>query len=207
MTRRITADLHQDFLIKLKTHLLPRVLELHKVNTEVGSKNELYLNNDRIYQHQVMTIHYTTYDIRRRRDIIHPGPKHTAHRDIMGLLAPEDQTSESRFWFAHVLGIYHANVIYAGEGSADHIPRRLDFLWIRYYSRSGRRAPHSLDQLKFPPVSEAESFGFVNPASVLRCCHIIPAFHKGRRLAVPAGGLVSACARNDRDWNAYYMNR
>jgi hypothetical protein len=50
--------------MKLKAHLLPRILELHSAATEVGSMNEVYLNNDRIYQHQVMTIHYTTYDVR-----------------------------------------------------------------------------------------------------------------------------------------------
>ena len=75
-----------------------------------------------------MSIHYTTYDVRRRRDIIHPG-KHVAHRNVMGLLMPEEQTRSSRFWFAYVLGIYHTNVIYSGEGVDHNIsPQRLDFL-------------------------------------------------------------------------------
>jgi hypothetical protein len=191
--------------MKLKAHLLSRILDFHPaVVAEKASVNSLYLQNDRIYQHQLMTIHYTTYDVRRRRNVIHTG-RHIAHRDIMGLLVLEEQTESSRFWFAHVLGIYHANVIYSGGGSSDFTtPRRVDFLWVRYYSRSGQQSsPRSLDQLRFPPVSEADSFDFVDPASVLRCCHIIPAFHKGRR---PTPQEPSIC-RHDRDWNGYYVNR
>jgi hypothetical protein len=204
----MTIQSTQGFLMKLKAHLLARILELDPaVIAERASVNSLFLKNDRIYEHQLMTIHYTTYDVRRGRDIIHTG-KHTAHRDIMGLLVPEEQTETNRFWFAHVLGIYHVNVIYTGEGSSDRFTtsRRLDFLWVRYYSQLGQRSsPRSLDQLKFPPISESESFGFVDPASVLRCCHIIPAFYKGRRRILPA--QVPSICRNDRDWNVYYVNR
>jgi hypothetical protein len=146
-----------------------------------------------------MTVHYTTYDVRRRRDIIHPG-KTTAHCDIMGLLAPGGQ-----FFFAHVLGIYHANVIYIGAGASDYNPRHLDFLWVRYYSLLGRPSSSSLDILEFPAVNEAESFGFIDPSCVLRCCHIIPSFSRGQRAATRVA--ISPSARNDRDWNQYFVNR
>jgi hypothetical protein len=39
-----------------------------------------------------------------------------------------DAETEGRFCYAHVLGIFHANVMYLGEGTKDFAPRRLDFL-------------------------------------------------------------------------------
>jgi hypothetical protein len=172
-----------------------------------ASHNAVFLKNDRIFEHQLMSIHYTTYDVRRRRDIIHPGST-TAHRDIMGLLTPDEQTDTDRFWFAHVLGIFHANVIYTGDGASDYDSRRLDFLWVRYYSKHRTRSlsRSSLKMLEFPPVSETESFGFINPSTVLRCCHIIPAFSMGRR-KVRLGSPLSICAKSTEDWAAYYINR
>jgi hypothetical protein len=198
----------------LKRHLLPRILDLHSACTteshERASVNNVFLNNDRIYRHQIMSIHYTSYDVWRRREIIHTGPgKTTAYCDIMGLLATDDNLDDSdvsRFWFAHVLGIFHVNVIYTGDGSSDLSPRRLDFLWVRYYSSYGRTNPCSLDRLKFPPVAEKESFGFLDPGCVLRCCHIIPAFHIGKRNITAREG-ISGTARNHEDWKLYYINR
>jgi hypothetical protein len=150
-----------------------------------------------------MEFYYTTYDVRRKRDIIHPG-SNMSHRDIMGLLDPDEQDGNSRFWYAHVLGIFHANIIYTGEGALDHIPRRLDFLWVRYYThlRSSSDS-ESLQMLSLPSVTVHESFGFVDPSLVLRCCHVIPAFYKGRRTSRAASGF----ARSEKDWNAYFLNR
>jgi hypothetical protein len=176
-----------------------------------ASRDDVFLKNDRIYEHQVMTINYTTSDVRRQRDIIHPG-SNSSHRDIMGLLSPDDQTETNRFWFARVLGIFHANVIYAGAGTSDYNPRRLDFLWIRYYSKHPTPSPSSslssfrLEMLEFPPVSETSSFGFIDPSSVLRCCHIIPAFFMGRH-RLQLGSPFSACANSAGDWEAYFINK
>jgi hypothetical protein len=199
----------KSFVAKLKDHLLLRVLLLHpNSNSMTATGSDIFLNNDRLYQHQILTIHYTTYDVRRRRDIIHPGPT-SSHRDIMGVLPPDEQTETSRFWFAHVLGIFHTNVIYSGEGASDYNPRRLDFLWVRYYVpvASTSSSPSSLDMLSFPPVHVEQSFGFVDPATVLRCCHIIPAFFKGPRPKTVRPGHVSAYAKSNRDWNAYFINQ
>jgi hypothetical protein len=122
----------------------------------------------------------------------------------MGLLDPNEQDGNFRFWYAHVLGIFHANIIYTGEGVLDHIPRRLDFLWVRYYTHLRNSTDsESLPMLSFPSVTVNESFGFVDPSLVLRCCHVIPAFYKGRRTSRVASGF----ARSEKDWNAYFLNR
>jgi hypothetical protein len=171
-------------------------------NPDNATPNSAVIVGNRIYAHQVMAIHYTTYDVRRNRDIIHPG-KTMSQRDIMGLLPIQEQEDGRRFWYAHVLGIYHANVAFIGQGAADYQSRRLDFLWVRFYSHDGRDFPHSMDRLSFPTVQDDESFGFVDPIKVIRCCHIIPDFSSGKRSTL----CQSAHARDDRDWNGYFLNR
>jgi hypothetical protein len=44
-----------------------------------------------------------------------------------------DTDSDHPFLYAHVLGIYHANVIYTGSDTRDYTLRRLDFLWVRWF--------------------------------------------------------------------------
>ncbi|KAK0502590.1 hypothetical protein EDD18DRAFT_1065384, partial [Armillaria luteobubalina] len=71
-----------------------------------------------IYSHTTTTFNYMTYDIWQDQDTINVG-KHSEHCDIM-VLSNEDTTDEDSnpahpFWYAQVLGIYHANVFYSVE--------------------------------------------------------------------------------------------
>lgn len=158
-----------------------------------------------MYKHNIMRINYTTYDVRRGDDVIHPG---TSHHNIM-VLNPRGPSSEHPFWYARVLGIYHINVVYTGMGTADYHPRRLEFLWVRWYEQVHDLATGwmagSLDQVRFPPMDHEDSFGFVDPADVLRSCHIIPAFACGRLHSDNKG--ISKCAQDSTDWQTYYVNR
>jgi hypothetical protein len=158
----------QDFLPKLKDHILPRIrallqqeaisldreplsstsnvpeagLSARESGLDGKERDFVFFKDDRMYKHQLIRINYTTYDVRRSQDVINPN---TSHRDIM-LLANFDDTeaepspdSEShRFLYARVLGIYHVNVIYTGPGMLDYRPRRLDFLWVRNFQYVGR---------------------------------------------------------------------
>jgi hypothetical protein len=183
--------------------MLSRTLLLHpESDPDIATLNSVVILKNRIYEHKVMAINYTSYDVRRNREIIHPG-KTTSHRDIMGILPISEQESDRRFWYAYVLGIYHANVVFLGRGPADRQPHRLEFLWVRFYSHEGRDSTHSLDRLSFPDVEDIDSFGFVDPAKIIRCCHIIPDFSRGK----PSLPRQSLHARNDRDWKSYFVNR
>ncbi|KAI9068226.1 hypothetical protein FKP32DRAFT_1562162 [Trametes sanguinea] len=120
------------------------------------------------------------------------------------------------YWYAQVLGIYHVNVledITASSGSRPQ-PRRFDFLHIRWFGRdpdweSGWAAKR-LERIGFVPESDEGAFDFLDPADVIRGCHLIPAFAEGRTrsllgrsmLARPASG-----ANDDSDWERYYVNR
>ena len=62
-----------------------------------------------------------------------------------------------------------------------------------------------LDTVKFLPMADQDAFGFVDPADVLRGCHIIPSFTDGQ--LHPDGVAMSHCAGDSDDWKRYYVNR
>ena len=167
-----------------------------------ADSSQVVLKDERIYRHNLFRLNYTTYDVRRAQETVNP---RTDHRDIMLL---SRQPSIHPFCYARVLGIYHANVIYIGPGLRDYQSRRIEFLWVRWYEVLDRPTgwDHTaLDSVKFPPMAEADAFGFIDPADVIRCCHIIPAFMDGQ---VHQDGIaLSRNARDGTDWKRYYVNR
>ena len=171
--------------------------------------NSVFLKNDCIYHHKLIRFHFTTYDVQRGTDIVNPG---TSRHDIM-LLADNGEGSiissnPHHFLYARVLSGYHVNVIYTGPNMRDFEAHCFDFLWVRWFqvvnpSSSGWRNS-KLDSVRFPPMNENCSFGFVDPKDVLRGCHILPAFAKGKR---QEGGIgISRCAKDGKDYNQYYVN-
>jgi hypothetical protein len=214
----------QNFYSKLRQHLLPRIQErlrqeaasLPEVSGPRGASavrpphapdihdyNCVLLKKDTIYHHKVTRFHFTTYDVRRDTDSINPG---TARCNIM-LLA--DATDPHHFLYAWVIGAYHANVIYTGSGMLDYEARRLDFLWVRWFEvvdpTSSGWSSSKLDLVRFLPMNREDAFGFVDPNDVLRGCHILPAFAKGKRHVDGIG--VSRCAKDGKDYHRYYVGR
>lgn len=185
----------------LKEHLLPRVQELLQINEEIPVSHNLpiFFKSERMYSHKIVRFNYTTYDIRRAQDVVNPG---SSHCNVM-LLSPA--TSTHPYLYARVLGIYHANVVYTGPGSLDYTPHRMDFLWVRWYDYREGENEARLGQLSFPPITSERAFGFVDPANVVRGCHIIPRFSQGKRH--PSGVGFSKLARDSRDWVTYYISR
>ena len=54
-------------------------------------------------------------------------------------------------------------------------------------------------------MDNKDAFDFVDPANVLRGCHIIPSFADGRLHA--DGVAMSRWANDSDDWKWYYINR
>jgi hypothetical protein len=198
----------QNFVPKLKSHLLRRI---NLPGDSLGSINEhdintIIIKDDRMYRHNIARFNYTTYDVRRAQDVINP---RTSHCNVM-VLCPDTgiQDEGHRYMYAKVLGIYHVNVIFIGNGMVDYTPLRMEFLWIRWYEPIDQRSTwetSTLDRLTFPPLAHEQSFDFLDPADVLRGCHIIPRFSSCKK---HVGGLgVSASAGDKDDWNEYYVNR
>lgn len=193
---------------------MPLSAELIISNFSANS-SQVFFKHERLYKHRLLQVNYTTYDVQRDQDTVNPG---TSHCNIM-LLSKMDQnhlTNSSKphhFLYAHVLGIYHVNAIYIGPGMVDYNPQHLDFLWVRWYQHSSQELPRNppgwnlsghMDEVYFPPMSNQDAFGFVDPADVLRSCHIIPRFAKGRRYLDGIG--LSKCAKDSLDWNYYYVS-
>lgn len=187
-----------------------------------------------MYTHNILRINYTTYDVRRAQNTINPK---TSHCDALFLAENGDDLDEfdtHPFLYGRILGIYHVNVVYNGPGMLDYRPRRVEFLWVRWFEHvkpAGSWASYTLDSLQFPPMASKGAFSFVDPANVVRGCHIIPRFSKGVRYAnhpslvkgrrrpwvnhgLPLGSTghqlprgISTRAGDSNDWMMYYANR
>jgi hypothetical protein len=92
----------------------------------VANWQAVLFKHDHMYGHGIMRINFTTYDVHRNDDIIHSGTH--AQSNVMVLNPHYSDPLHSGtdnhhlFWYAHILGVYHANVIYIGEGNTDYSP-------------------------------------------------------------------------------------
>jgi len=201
---------------KLKNHLLPRLQDLLKYEAPAQNAataggndpedyNHVFIKKDVMYRHKIAHINYTTYDVRRAQDVIHVD---TLRCNVMVFNNPEDD-DENPFSYARVIGIFHVNAILAGpEGIVDHRPRRLEFLWVRWYrcvSAMHTWETGKLDRIHFPPITDEDAFGFLDPRDILRASHITPIFALGQ---VHVDGIgLSKIAKDYQDWRFYYITR
>jgi hypothetical protein len=200
----------QNFLLKLRRHLLGRIINgteaLHAQTNHNADK--VLFKHDRMYPHNLLHINYTTYDVQRSQDIVNAS---TSHCNVMVLADQSDDPNADvhPFCYARVIGVYHVNVVYVGPGMLDYQPRRMEFLWVRWYQAFGATNPGwrgcRLDCIHFQPVTDEDAFGFIDPSDVLRGCHVCPSFARGK--VHPDGRGLSRCARDSLDWAAYYVNR
>ncbi|KAH7904408.1 hypothetical protein BJ138DRAFT_1138545 [Hygrophoropsis aurantiaca] len=203
----------REFVPQLKKHLLPRIRAIlqseiaesqgpttYDGHAQVSSEDNwhfVFFKNKQMYEHKLMRINYTTYDVQRAQDV------GTASND------PEDCVNHHPFLYAQLLGIFHANVIYTGPGTPNYNPHHVGFLWVRWYKviddiATGWDA-RTLDRVCFLPMANEDAFGFLDPKDVLRSCHLIPAFASGKRHADGVG--LSRCVSDSDDWRCYYVNR
>ena len=101
------------------------------------------------------------------------------------LHSPANEEGAEPYWYARVLGVYHANIWVENLAipGARNI-RHMDFLWVHWFGeepgyRSGfHRA--CLPKIGFVESTDEFAFSFVDSANVVRGCHLIPAFNTGR---------------------------
>jgi hypothetical protein len=127
------------------------------------------------------------------------------------VLSPETGCQAHPFWYARVLGVFHARILHTGPLATNRSIQHMEFLWVRWFGvvpryRYGHRAAR-LPKIGFVPDSDPLAFGFLDPSLVLRGCHLIPAFNDGRTsdlLTVPC--TVAHPPDEDDDWAAFYVN-
>ena len=97
------------------------------------------------------------------------------------VLASNPEEEPHPYWYGRVVGIFHVNARYDGTPSRKG---RLDVLWVRWFEsdtnyKSGWKHKR-LPRLKFRDASSPDAFGFVDPESVIRGGHLLPAFIHGK---------------------------
>ena len=152
-----------------------------------------------------MRVNFTTYDVQQDEDVIHiPFDK----RDVL-VHNPQEQ-GPYPWAFARVLGIYHTTV----RTRAHPEPQTYHFLWVRWFKHHRYMLSFAktrrLDRVSFVPHDspEEEPFGFIDPAAVIRACHLIPDFDSGRTHdLMPSPSIFQD---GDGDWKrfcvAQYVN-
>jgi len=195
----------QNFLPRLKSYFL-----LKKSGSAIPGEDpkfsdtelaQVIIKDNLIFPHATVAFNYTTYDVRRDRDTVNIN---SGRQDVM-LPSFEDDSRTHPYWYARVLGIYHANIFY---GQARK-PERVDFLFVRWFGQdvewNSGPANLRLGRVGFVPSGDIDAFGFLDPTLVIRACHLIPAFALGRNLRL----LGRSTARDSLvgDWENYYVNR
>ena len=178
--------------VKLKAHILPWISEIHVPQETANASgpqvdipqtsatdyrtfddqsllhelNNVVFKGNRIYQHPLLRLNYTAYDLQRETEMVNPK---TDHCNIM-LLSQADGPETHPFCYARVLGIYHANIIYTGPNSRDYQSQRIEFLWVRWFKVLDQLSGWeqlALDIARFVPMVSTDAFSFMDPADIL----------------------------------------
>ncbi|KAG8925113.1 hypothetical protein FRC00_004326 [Tulasnella sp. 408] len=193
----------KDFWERLRDFFISQLRGVRYDGEDTTYSNEerhrLHIKDDTLYEHSHLRINYTTYDVRRAQDSI---SLRTSRRDVM--VPANDAKLDHPFWYARVLGIYHAFVSEERDGG----PRewsRVDVLWVRWFGLqggAGSRSKRRLPKAGFVPLEDDGAFGFVHPEEVIRASHIIPAFADGIEQETIGHSFVQD---DGGDHNYYYI--
>ena len=206
----ITDAFVQDFIPRLKDHLLARLLDHTYEGDEIdftdSERETVTLVNNRIYRHKVLRINYTTYDLRRAQDSLNP----RNHADVMVLSHEDEDGDPHPYWYARILGVFHAQVRHIGPRSKSTAVHRMDFLWVRWFGRdldykAGWKAKR-LHRLGFIDSEDPGAFGFLDPNEVIRGVHLIPVFAYGRISSILPPSIARQPRESNQDWVFYYIN-
>lgn len=205
----------QNFINRLKNHLLNRILGSAYDGDErdftPSERNHVIIKNHSIYNHQVIQVNYTTYDIRRAQDFINL----TTGNSFFMVLGSENEAHKEPhpYWYGRIIGIYHAEVIYTGPESRSFEPQIMEFLWVRWMGRDPNTNYHAgwtarqLPRIGFVYYEDEAAFGFLNPSLILRAVHLIPCFSSGRtKELLPQRSLCRLPNEKDEDWDMFYVN-
>ncbi|KIL62599.1 hypothetical protein M378DRAFT_12683 [Amanita muscaria Koide BX008] len=200
------------FIPKLQDHILGRLMERqftgddHPDFTDTD-RNTVRIAGNKLYIGHECRVNYTTYDIRRQSDVVNPH----SHPDVITYSA-ETGDNAAQYWYARVIGIFHAMVSSSHVNVSNHSFQRIEILWVRWYgAEPGYR--HGFRQGRMPKVgfvthTDEDAFGFLDPNCVIRGCHMIPAFAEGRTselLPLPKSAARVLDQTEVDDWTNYYV--
>ncbi len=112
------------------------------------------------------------------------------------------------YWYARVLGVFHAHVRYRSTSTQASQLHSIEFLWVRWFepdaTYSSGWAARRLNRVRFLDCGDTEAFGFINPSDVVRAAHLIPAFAHGRSITLPPS--LARPIHPQEDWHYHYIN-
>ena len=130
------------------------------------------------------------------------------------VMSPEKGPQVQPYWYARVIGIFHALVSSSHPDVKNKSRVRMEFLWVRWFGVEPGRYRHGFHLARLPKIGFVESsdeyaFTFLDPGQVIRGAHITPAFSEGRTSTLlPATKSVARVLRPDEkdDWVNFYVN-
>lgn len=128
--------------------------------------------------------------------------------------SPNSGADGHPFWYARVIGIFHANVLSSHTDIVDKNWCRMDFLWVRWFGMEPGRYRYGIHHARLPKIgfvvsSDKFAFSFLDPAQAIRGVHVIPAFSEGRTSTLlPATKSIARVLNPEEedDWVNFYIN-
>ncbi|KAI6119509.1 hypothetical protein EV401DRAFT_1861510, partial [Pisolithus croceorrhizus] len=202
----------QNFVPKMKVHLLSRLCgyeydgDEHSFTDDECNDLRIIGGLNQVIESTILRVNYTTYDIHREQDVMHPGTG-----CFVMTLSREDEPNAHPFWYCQVIRAFHIKVLHVGPNAQCRSPQTMELLWVRWlgvepgYSCSFREA--KLPKVGFVPETDDNAFGFLDPSLMVRGCHLIPSFSDGRTTSLlRQGASVARRPTEDDDWCAFYVN-
>jgi hypothetical protein len=161
-------------------------------------------------------MNYMTYDMWHTQDSINP----QTHPDIMLLSGEDHDDSDPHpYWYAWVLGIYHAEVCHDHPNAVSSDVQILEFLWVHWLGQDANyntgSIGHCLHRVGFvpddlidldDPTQASGAFGFIDPAEIIWGVHLIPAFAHGKTDRLLGPSIACPLKNEDQDWQYFYVN-
>jgi hypothetical protein len=150
-----------------------------------------------------------TYDVRRDADTINP----RTYPDVI-VKSPEIGPHAQPYWYACVIGIFHAMVSSSLLEANERLLCHMDFLWVQWFGMEPGQYYHGFRFACLPKIGFVESndeyaFTFLDPSQVIRGAHIILAFAEGRTSTLlPVTKSIARVLNpeDEDDWLNFYVN-
>ena len=155
-----------------------------------------------IFSHATTTIHYMAYNITEDVDSIN------CNSSWCNVMLRACNDAHHPFWYAQILGIYHANCFFGPNSSSQ--PDHVEFFFVQWFGWDpdwqGGSGTCRLDQIGWVPEDDPSgAFGFLDLAHVIQACHLIPAFSYGQTTSLLSPSQVQEFSTGD--WTNYYVSR
>ncbi|KAF8556416.1 hypothetical protein OG21DRAFT_1437003 [Imleria badia] len=201
----------ENFIPRLKDHALARIQGLAYNGDEYDFTDEdrdcIVFENNKIYNHPLLCVNYTTYDLWHEQDTVNP----LSRADVM-VLSQEGECMHP-YWYVQVIKIFHVMVQRREDQySCFKKPIRMDVLFIRWFQMdsnylAGWDAKRLYRLQFFEKDRSSDAFGFMDPDLVIRGVHLIPGFGYGETNNYLDQSFVrQADSGSNTDWRYFYVN-